>query len=90
MRISFFQLKKNTDWKVAYTDTVSMTHEAVTYDRKYAKYRMRTDGLKVFSRKMGNRIYLELLAQKLGQTESTENRLSCPCWQKTKAEAIRG
>ena len=49
----FFSVKKNTDWKVAYTDTVSMTHEAVTYDRKYAKYRMRTDGLKVFSEKWG-------------------------------------
>jgi len=49
----FFSVKKNTNWKVAYTDSTSMVHKSVAYDRDYAKYRMRTDGIKIFSKKWG-------------------------------------
>lgn len=49
----FFSLKKNTPWKVAYTDTVSFIHKATPYDEPYAKYRMRIDGVGIFARKWG-------------------------------------
>lgn len=49
----FFSLKKKTDWKVAYTDAVCLLHKPVTYAEKYAKYRMRIGGAKIFSEKWG-------------------------------------
>jgi len=49
----FFAVKKKTNWKVAYTDTTCMIHKSVAYDRKYAKHRMRVDGLKIFAKKWG-------------------------------------
>ena len=49
----FFSLKKKTDWKVAYTDTVSLIHKPMPHDHKYAAYRSRLDGLEIFGKKWG-------------------------------------
>jgi glycosyltransferase involved in cell wall biosynthesis len=49
----FFGLKKKTDWKVAYTDTVSLIHKPILHDHKYAMYRSRVDGLQIFAKKWG-------------------------------------
>lgn len=49
----FFSLKKNTDWKVVYTDAVSLVHKPMPYSDGYGKHRMRTEGLEVFSKKWG-------------------------------------
>lgn len=49
----FFSLKKNTDWKVAYTDTVSLIHKPTVYEQKYSGHRMRTEGIDIFAKKWG-------------------------------------
>jgi len=49
----FFGLKKKTDWKVTYTDTVSLIHKAASYEEPYAKHRMRIDGVGIFAKKWG-------------------------------------
>lgn len=49
----FLSLKKNTGWKIAYTDTVSLIHEPAIYEKKFENYRMRRDGEKPFSKKWG-------------------------------------
>lgn len=49
----FFLLKKNTDWKVVYTDTVSLIHKPMPYNEGYSKHRMRTEGAEIFSKKLG-------------------------------------
>jgi len=49
----FFGLKKNTNWKVIYTDAVSMIHKSMSYDDEYSQYRMRMEGGGVFAQKWG-------------------------------------
>jgi GT2 family glycosyltransferase len=49
----FLGVKKNTAWKVAYTDNVSVIHRHIPYTAEYEKFRMRIDGIGVFAKKWG-------------------------------------
>ncbi|GAG95865.1 unnamed protein product, partial [marine sediment metagenome] len=54
----FLLLKKNTDWKVAFTDSVRMEHHTQEYkDHEYIIKRMRTDGYKLLAQKWGVKYY---------------------------------
>lgn len=49
----FFAVKKNTSWKVAYTDSVAMIHKPAPYPEIYTGFRMRMEGIGYFAKKWG-------------------------------------
>lgn len=49
----FFSVKKNTPWKVAYTDSVSIIHRPTPYPAQYAAFRTRMGGAGYFAKKWG-------------------------------------
>jgi len=54
----FLLLKRNTDWRVAFTDSISMEHHAQYYgDHEYSAKRMRVDGYKKLGTKWGVKYY---------------------------------
>ncbi len=54
----FLLLKHNTDWKVAFTDSISMEHHAQYHgDHEYSAKRMRVDGYKKLATKWGVKYY---------------------------------
>ena len=54
----FLLLKHNTDWKVAFTDSISMEHHAqYSGSHEYPAKRMRVDGYKKLAQKWGVKYY---------------------------------
>lgn len=54
----FLLLKHNTDWRIAFTDSVQMEHHDQEYrNHKYTLKRMRVDGYKLLGQKWGVKYY---------------------------------
>ena len=63
----FLLLKYNTDWKVAFTDSVSMEHHTQCYsNHEYSAKRTRTDGYKKLASKWGVKYYWNSWHKKWG------------------------
>jgi len=63
----FLQLKNNTSWKVAFTDSVRMEHHDQEYkDHEYIAKRIRTDGYKLLAQKWGVKYYWNSWSKKWG------------------------
>jgi GT2 family glycosyltransferase len=63
----FLLLKHNTDWKVAFTDSVSMEHHVQEYkEHTYLMKRTRTDGYRLLASKWGVNYYWNSWHKKWG------------------------
>lgn len=79
----FLLLKHNTDWKVAFTDSVSMEHHVQEYKtHDYLTRRTRTDGYKLLADKWGVKYYWNTWHGKWGIDNPmglyTYAKLRCP------------
>lgn len=63
----FLLLKRNTDWKVAFTDSVSIDHR-VCGSPEYTMKRRRTDGYRTLAEKWGIKYYWNSWNEKWGMT----------------------
>ena len=63
----FLSLKMNTNWKVAFTDSVRMEHHDQEYkDHEYIAKRIRKDGYKLLAQKWGVKYYWNSWSKKWG------------------------
>ena len=65
----FLSLKMNTNWKIAFTDSVRMEHHDQEYkDHEYIAKRIRTDGYKVLAQKWDVKYYWNSWNKKWGMS----------------------
>jgi len=65
----FLLLKRNTDWKIAFTDSISMEHHIQRYSsHEYSAKRRRTEGYRALGEKWGVKYYWNSWHEKWGMT----------------------